>query len=149
MGKVDGEGAGEEGGGEEGGGEGPPKTRAQLLLAIANPLLEFGLLKKAPTALAAPAFKALKAMCMAKRVNVPEAAVARKRGASLPEDFFIVKVSTARPTQAPNYVSRWSHSLGACIQLCVPDLHRHLQSGPRANRSQRTFIRFRCSRACG
>ena len=74
-----------------------PKDRARLLLDIADPALEFGLLTKATSTLATPAFKALEAMSTAKGVDMPEAAVARKRGDSLPEGFFIVKVSTARP----------------------------------------------------
>ena len=76
---------------------GPPEDRAQLLLAIANPAREFGLRTEAPTTLAHPAFRALEAVSTAKGVDMPEAAVARKKGESLPEGFFIVKVSTARP----------------------------------------------------
>ena len=47
-------------------------------------------------------------MSTAKGVKMPEAAVARKKGESLPEGFFIVKVSTARPR--PPTMSSWSHS---------------------------------------
>merc|ERR1740117_2026220 len=67
-----------------------PKTRKQLLAAIADPALEFGLLKTAESTLATPAIKALKVMCAAKGANVPAAAVAHKKGQPLPDRFFIV-----------------------------------------------------------
>ena len=72
--------------------EGVPKTREELLTAIADPAREYGLLKTAESTLATPAFKALEVMCVAKGVNVPAAAAAHKKGHQLPDGFFIVKV---------------------------------------------------------
>ena len=72
--------------------EGAPKTREELLDAIADPAREYGLLKTAESTLATPAIKALKAMCAVKGVDVPAAAEAHKKGQPLPDGFFIVKV---------------------------------------------------------
>ena len=78
--------------------EGVPKTQPELLLAIADPEREFGLLKTAESTLATPAIRALKAMCMAKDVPVPEAAAQHRRGGGsqagdpLPANMFVVKV---------------------------------------------------------
>ena len=78
--------------------EGVPKTQPELLLAIADPEREFGLLKTAESTLATPAIRALKAMCMTKDVPVPEAVAQHRRGGGsqagdpLPADMFIVKV---------------------------------------------------------
>ena len=75
-----------------------PEDQAQLLKAIADPAREYGLLKTAESTLATPAIRALKAMCMAKDVPVPEAAAQYRRGGGsqagdpLPADMFIVKV---------------------------------------------------------
>ena len=73
-----------------------PKTVPQLLPAIADERCEFGLLTTAPSTLATPAFSHLKVACRANGVNVPETAVAHKKGNPLPEGYFIVKVSFAQ-----------------------------------------------------
>jgi hypothetical protein len=123
--------------------EGVPKTREELLVAIADPVREYGLLKTAVSTLATPAFKALKAICAAKGVNVPAAAAEHKKGQPLPDGFSIVKVSCRCPTTVrlaqPYSCSQPPPSrlpplnlnckAGPALQLLPPSTHtRHLPS---------------------
>ena len=82
-----------------------PENRAQLLAAIADPAREFGLLTTAPSTLATPAIRALKAVCRAKGVNVPPAAATHKRGQPLPKDLFIAKVHSRTRSNSLFHVS--------------------------------------------
>jgi len=83
--------------------EGVPKTREELLTAIADPAREYGLLETAESTLATPAMKALKDMCVHMGLPVPEAAERHRRGGGsrtgdpLPANMFVVEV---RPRQA-------------------------------------------------
>ena len=80
--------------------EGVPKSREELLLAIADPAREFGLLTKPEelATLATPAITALKAVCEARGLPVPEAAAQYRRGGGsragdpLPANMLVVKV---------------------------------------------------------
>ena len=70
----------------------PPKNRAQLLAAVADPEREFGLLATAGSTLAAPAFKALAAACKARGVSLPQIWSSHSNGKRLPRGCFIVMV---------------------------------------------------------
>ena len=110
-GQIEGSGSGAGGGGGDFGGragggaaaEGLPEDREQLLKDIGDPAREFGLLTEAPSQLATPAIKALKAMCNARGANVPAAAAAHKRAQPLPTGLFIVKVRSITLQLLPSH----------------------------------------------
>ena len=70
----------------------PPKNRAELLAAVADPEREFGLLATAGSTLAAPAFNALETACKARGVSLPTMWPSHERGKCVPQGCYIIMV---------------------------------------------------------